>query len=143
MVEELEQTNPRLKKKEKRKNLLEKLKGERRPEESLAAHPNAALGCSCSGDFTILFFASLFWTEQCNVNSTAREDAFVFIRIVAVREWRTEEGSFFLPKYPHYFVSYSKLTLVHFIHHYFFFDGPFFFFPERSTFSNVRTIKNI
>lgn len=33
--------------------LLEKLKGERTPDESLAAHPNAFLGCSCSSDFTI------------------------------------------------------------------------------------------
>jgi len=30
-------------------NLLEKLKGERTPEESLAAQPNALFGCSNSG----------------------------------------------------------------------------------------------
>jgi hypothetical protein len=33
--------------------LLENLKGERSPEESLAAHPKAFSGCSCSGDFAI------------------------------------------------------------------------------------------
>jgi hypothetical protein len=33
--------------------LLENLKGERSPKESLAAHPKAFLGCSCSGDFAI------------------------------------------------------------------------------------------
>lgn len=36
------------------KNLLEKLKGERTPEESLAAQPKASCGCSCSGDVAIL-----------------------------------------------------------------------------------------
>jgi hypothetical protein len=34
-------------------DLLEKLKGERSPEVSLAAQPVAFLGCSTSGDFTI------------------------------------------------------------------------------------------
>jgi hypothetical protein len=33
--------------------LLENLKGERNPEVSLAAHPKAFFGCSCSGDFAI------------------------------------------------------------------------------------------
>jgi hypothetical protein len=33
--------------------LLENLKGERSPEESLAAHPKAFSGCSCSGNFAI------------------------------------------------------------------------------------------
>jgi hypothetical protein len=33
--------------------LLENLKGERTPEVSLAAHPKAFFGCSCSGDFAI------------------------------------------------------------------------------------------
>ena len=38
-----------------REDLLEKLKGERRPEVSLAAQPKALLGCSSSGDFAIEF----------------------------------------------------------------------------------------
>jgi hypothetical protein len=42
-----------MKVKKKIKYLLENLKGERSPEESLAAHPNAFLGCSCSGGFAI------------------------------------------------------------------------------------------
>jgi hypothetical protein len=33
--------------------LLENLKGERTPEVSLAAHPKAFFGCSCSGNFAI------------------------------------------------------------------------------------------
>ena len=36
-----------------REDLLEKLKGERTPEESLAAQPKALLGFSTSGDFAI------------------------------------------------------------------------------------------
>jgi len=36
-----------------RDDLLENLKGENIPEESLAAQPKAFLGCSTSGDFAI------------------------------------------------------------------------------------------
>ena len=45
-----------MKKKKKRKGnyLLEKLKGERWPELSLAAHPKAFTGCSSSWDVTAL-----------------------------------------------------------------------------------------
>ena len=38
-----------------REDLLEKLKGERTPEVSLAAQPKSLLGCSTSGDFAIEF----------------------------------------------------------------------------------------
>ena len=38
-----------------REDLLEKLKGERRPEVSVAAQPKALLGCSTSADFAIDF----------------------------------------------------------------------------------------
>lgn len=43
----------RLRWKEKEKNLLEKWKGERVPEVSLAAQPKALSGSSVSGDFAI------------------------------------------------------------------------------------------
>ena len=36
--------------------LLEKLKGERTPDVSLAAHPKIFTGCSVSGDFAIYLF---------------------------------------------------------------------------------------
>lgn len=36
------------------KNLLEKWKGERTPDLSLAAQPKALFGCSVSGDFAIV-----------------------------------------------------------------------------------------
>ena len=40
---------------ERRRVLLEKLKGERRPEVSVAAQPKALLWCSTSADFAIDF----------------------------------------------------------------------------------------
>ena len=36
-------------------DLLENLKGERTPDVSVAAHPKALVGCSCSADFAICF----------------------------------------------------------------------------------------
>jgi len=42
-----------------RKNLLENLKGERTPDWSLAAHPNAGFGCSSSGNFSTIFLYSM------------------------------------------------------------------------------------
>lgn len=39
--------------KQRKDYLLEKLKGERVPDWSMAAHPKAFTGCSFSGDFSI------------------------------------------------------------------------------------------
>ena len=47
-----------------REDLLEKLRGESWPEESLAAQPKALLGCSTSGDFAILIFSFVTRRKQ-------------------------------------------------------------------------------
>ena len=49
---------------ERRRVLLEKLKGERRPEVSVAAQPKALLGCSTSADFAIDFSLESSYEEK-------------------------------------------------------------------------------
>ena len=47
-----------------RDDLLEKLKGESRPEVSVAAQPKALLGCSTSADFAIDFSLESSYEEK-------------------------------------------------------------------------------